>query len=111
LDVNEEEGKLVVSQRRALVESAAEIKRGEVVSGTVTGLRQYGAFLELDGGMNGLLHISQISYDRIENVENVFTIGQRVKVRHDTSVSLSKLLLNAFSDTGQCMIFFFEWSR
>ena len=81
LDVNEEEGKLVVSQRRALMETQnSEPKRGEVVSGTVTGLRQYGAFLELDGGVAGLLHISQISYDRIDNLEDVFTVGQRCKV-------------------------------
>ena len=80
LDVNEEEGKLVVSQRRALMENQAELTRGEVVSGTITGLRQYGAFLELDGGVAGLLHISQISYDRIDNLESLFTIGQRCKV-------------------------------
>lgn len=80
LDVNEEEGKLVVSQRRALMENQTELTRGEVVSGTITGLRQYGAFLELDGGVAGLLHISQISYDRIDNLESLFTIGQRCKV-------------------------------
>jgi small subunit ribosomal protein S1 len=81
LDVNEEEGKIVVSQRRALMETQnSEPKRGEVVSGTVTGLRQYGAFFELDGGVAGLLHISQISYDRIDNLEDVFTVGQRCKV-------------------------------
>jgi predicted RNA-binding protein with RPS1 domain len=51
-----------------------------VVSGTITGLRQYGAFLELDGGIAGLLHISQISYDRIDNLEKLFQIGQRAKV-------------------------------
>jgi len=34
----------------------------------------------LEGGMAGLLHISQISYDRVDNVENIFKIGQRVKV-------------------------------
>ena len=48
--------------------------------GTITGLRNYGAFLELDGGMAGLLHISQISYDRVDNLETLFTIGQRCKV-------------------------------
>ena len=57
-----------------------DLNRGEVVAGTVTGLRQYGAFLELDGGVAGLLHISQISYDRIDNLESLFTIGQRCKV-------------------------------
>merc|ERR1711998_809720 len=49
-------------------------------TGTITGLRNYGAFLELEGGMAGLLHISQISYDRIDNLENLFQIGQKCKV-------------------------------
>lgn len=78
LDVIEDEGKLVVSQRRAM--TPFELKRGEVISGTITGLRQYGAFLELEGGAAGLLHISQISYDRIESLEKVFTLGQKAKV-------------------------------
>lgn len=78
LDVIEDEGKLVVSQRRAM--TPFELKRGEVVSGTITGLRQYGAFLELDGGAAGLLHISQISYDRIDSLERIFTLGQKAKV-------------------------------
>jgi len=81
LDANEEEGKIVLSQRRALLDNqAADLKRGSVVSGTVTGLRQYGVFVELSGGLAGLLHISQISVDRIESLENLFTIGQKCKV-------------------------------
>jgi ribosomal protein S1 len=79
--VNEDEGKLVVSQKRAIMDGQTfDIRRGSVVNGTITGLRNYGAFLELDGGMAGLLHISQISYDRVENLETLFTIGQRCKV-------------------------------
>lgn len=89
LDVNEEEGKVVVSQRRAMMDAQnVDLKKGEVVQGTVTGLRNYGAFLELDGGVAGLLHISQVSYDRVENLENLFSIGQRAKVMiidHDKS--------------------------
>lgn len=81
LDVIEGEGKLVISQRRALAEfQTATFKKGDVVAGTVTGLRNYGAFLELEGGMAGLLHISQISYDRIDNLEKLFQIGQKCKV-------------------------------
>jgi predicted RNA-binding protein with RPS1 domain len=81
LDVNEDEGKLVVSQKRALSDGmTVDLKRGSVVGGTITGLRNYGAFLELDGGMAGLLHISQISYDRVDNLETLFSIGQRCKV-------------------------------
>jgi small subunit ribosomal protein S1 len=81
LDVVEDEGKLVVSQRRALAESNSNIfKKGDVISGTITGLRNYGAFLELEGGTAGLLHISQISYDRVDNLEKLFQIGQKCKV-------------------------------
>lgn len=81
LDVDEEAGKLVVSQKRAVMDGVSfDLKRGSVVSGTITGLRNYGAFLELEGGMAGLLHISQISYDRVDSLETLFTIGQKCKV-------------------------------
>jgi len=81
LEVNEDDGKLVISQRKAKTDNQiASFKRNQVVSGIITGLRIYGAFIELEGGMAGLLHISQISYDRVDNVENIFKIGQRVKV-------------------------------
>lgn len=102
LDVNEQEGKVVVSQRRAMMDAKdMDLTKGEVVSGTITGLRNYGAFLELDGGIAGLLHISQISYDRVESIENLFTIGQRAKVmviEHDKAngrVALSTKTLEA----------------
>jgi len=102
LDVIEDEGKLVISQRRALAEfQTATFKKGDVVAGTITGLRNYGAFLELEGGMAGLLHISQISYDRIDNLEKLFQIGQKCKVmviEHDKTqgrVALSTKTLEA----------------
>jgi small subunit ribosomal protein S1 len=81
LDVNEDEGKVVISQRRAMMDSQTfSFEKGEVVPGTITGLRNYGAFLELDGGIAGLLHISQISFDRVDNLESLFKVGQRAKV-------------------------------
>merc|ERR1719329_43640 len=101
LDVSPDEGKIVLSQRRALTDSQAPIERGAVLKGTITGLRNYGAFLELESGTAGLLHISQISYDRIDNLESMFTIGQEVKVmviEHDQSngrVALSTKTLEA----------------
>jgi small subunit ribosomal protein S1 len=90
LDVDEEEGKIVVSQRRAANELRPELKRGELVAATVTGLRAYGAFCEIDGGMSGLLHISQISSERIDSLEKLFSVGQKLKVfmihRHNHSI-------------------------
>lgn len=54
---------------------------GDVIEGTVTSLQVYGAFVQLDESMNGLLHISQISHDRLSSVEQVLSQGMKIKVR------------------------------
>lgn len=86
LEVNQEDNKLVVSNRKAVVETQmANLSRGDIVAGMVKALKPYGAFIEI-GGMSGLLHISQISYDRIEDLEKVLIPGQQLKcmiIDHD----------------------------
>jgi len=86
LEVNQEDNKLVVSNRRAVVEKQmANLSRGDLVDGVVKALKPYGAFVEI-GGMSGLLHISQISYDRIDDLEKVLQPGQELKcmiIDHD----------------------------
>jgi small subunit ribosomal protein S1 len=86
LEVNQENGKLVVSNRKAIVEQQmADLSRGDLVEGIVKALKPYGAFVEV-GGMSGLLHISQISYDRIDDLEKVLQPGMAVKcmiIDHD----------------------------
>jgi len=86
LEVNEEDNKLVVSNRRAVVEAQMEnLSRGDVIDGIVKALKPYGAFVEV-GGMSGLLHISQISMDRINDLEAVLQPGQKLKcmiIDHD----------------------------
>lgn len=86
LEVNTETNKLVVSNRKAVVEQQmADLSRGDLVNGMVKALKPYGAFVEV-GGMSGLLHISQISYDRIEDLEKVLQPGMQVKcmiIDHD----------------------------
>lgn len=57
---------------------------GDVVEGTVISVKPYGAFVDI-GGASGLLHISQISHDRIANVEKVLSEGDRIKVRGSTN--------------------------
>ena len=52
---------------------------GDVVIGIVQAVKPYGAFVDV-GGLNGLLHISQISHDRVLNVENVLSEGDKLKV-------------------------------
>ena len=86
LEVNQDTNKLVVSNRRAVVEQQmADLSRGDIVQGMVKALKPYGAFVEI-GGMSGLLHISQISYDRIDDLEKVLQPGMQVKcmiIDHD----------------------------
>merc|ERR1712194_885980 len=86
LEVSQDNNKLVVSNRKAVVETQmADLSRGDLVEGVVQALKPYGAFIEV-GGMSGLLHISQISYDRIEDLEQVLQPGMAVKcmiIDHD----------------------------
>jgi small subunit ribosomal protein S1 len=86
LEVNTDTNKLVVSNRKAVVEAQmADLSRGDVVSGLVKALKPYGAFVEV-GGMSGLLHISQISYDHINDLEKVLQPGMQIKcmiIDHD----------------------------
>merc|ERR1711957_490167 len=86
LQVDREEDKLVVSNRRAVVvRQMTQLSRGDIITGEISALKPYGAFVEV-GGMSGLLHISQISYDRIEDLEKVLQPGQQVKcmiIDHD----------------------------
>ena len=58
-----------------------EIEVGEIYEGTVTKIMPFGAFMDLGGGKEGLLHISKISKDRIEKVEDVFKPGDKVWVK------------------------------
>ncbi|HZD48669.1 MAG TPA: S1 RNA-binding domain-containing protein [Silvibacterium sp.] len=86
LDVADED---VVVDRRAVMEEEArstkerrysEVKEGEVVTGTVRSLAEYGAFVDL-GGVDGLLHVGEISWSRVNNPADVLTVGQQVEAK------------------------------
>ncbi len=67
---------------------------GKVVEGTVTGITDFGAFVQLPGGKNGLVHISEISDDYVKRVADYLRKDQKVKVKilsisDDGKVSLS----------------------
>lgn len=88
-------GKAVMKEREeaAKAEKMAEIKAGAVVEGTVESLKDYGAFVLLESGLTGLLHISQISTQRIKHPGVVLKEGQKVTVKiiavGDGKISLS----------------------
>ncbi|MDD6290393.1 MAG: S1 RNA-binding domain-containing protein, partial [Lachnospiraceae bacterium] len=73
-------------------ELLAKIQVGDVIEGTVKNVTDFGAFIDL-GGVDGLLHISEMSWGRVENPKKVFTVGQKVRVFikniSDTKIALS----------------------
>jgi small subunit ribosomal protein S1 len=88
LKMDRRRGNIVVSRRTVLEESRAEqrheivanLAEGQVIDGTVKNLTDYGAFVDL-GGIDGLLHVTDIAWRRVNHPSEVLTIGQQVKVR------------------------------
>ena len=99
LDLNEEEGRVSLSLKATTpgpwdgVEQ--KLAAGDVIEGTVKRLTDFGAFVEVLTGIDGLVHISQISHKRVENPKDVLKVGQEVTVKvlevnaADERVSLS----------------------
>src|SRR5947209_11996274 len=88
LEVNRKRNRLIVSQRAAQDEDRArqreelfeKLQMGDVVTGKVSGVTSYGAFVNL-GGADGLIHISELSWDRINNVSDMLQVGDEVEVK------------------------------
>ena len=72
----------VVAQERELqrAETLANLQEGMIVAGTVKNITEYGAFIDL-GGMDGLLHITDMSWGRIKHPSEMFAVGDEVKVK------------------------------
>lgn len=84
---------LIVAEKAKLQEELlARINVGDVVTGTVKNITDFGAFIDL-GGADGLLHISEMSWGRVENPKKVFKVGDEVTVFikdiKDTKIALS----------------------
>ena len=111
----EEDGKVFIysqdeeNSKKALkmVEDIAkDIEVGQVYEGTVARIMNFGAFIELGGGKEGLLHISKISKERIKNVEDVLKVGDVIKVKvieidDQGRINLSKKALEEDEEKGE----------
>jgi polyribonucleotide nucleotidyltransferase len=64
-----------------ILSQTAEAKVGEIYEGTVIRITNFGAFIEILPGKDGLLHISQLAKGRVERVEDVLSLGQKIKVK------------------------------
>lgn len=108
LKMDKRRGNIVVSRRAVLEETRAEqrqelvenLKEGQVLEGVVKNITDYGAFVDL-GGVDGLLHVTDIAWRRVNHPTEVLSIGQTVKVQvikvnHETQrISLGMKQLEA----------------
>ena len=99
-EFNPRRNRIIGDRRQLLVAERAEKQKelfeklqiGDRIEGTVKNVTDFGAFIDL-GGVDGLLHISEMSWGRIENPKKVFQVGEKVTVLvkdiHDTKIALS----------------------
>ncbi len=88
LKMDRRRGNIVVSRRSILEETRAEqrqeivknLKEGQVVEGVVKNITDYGAFVDL-GGIDGLLHVTDMSWKRVNHPSEILTVGETVKVQ------------------------------
>lgn len=87
IELDRQRNRLILSERAAAKDwrqeqkdrLLAEIKRGDVLTGTVTSLAAFGAFVDI-GGADGLIHLSEIAWHRLEHPAEVLHVGQEVQV-------------------------------
>jgi len=116
IEVDQDRRRLIFSEREAQKEwraqqkarLLAELKEGDVVTGTVTGLRDFGAFVNL-GGADGLIHVSELAWHRVDHPRDVLKVGQEIEVfvlsldRSTNRIALSRkrLLPDPWSDASE----------
>ena len=107
LKMDRRRGNIVVSRRTVLEETRAEqrqelvqnLEEGQVIDGAVKNITDYGAFVDL-GGIDGLLHVTDIAWRRVNHPTEMLSIGQQVKVKiikinhetHRISLGMKQLL-------------------
>ena len=88
IDINDEGAVSICGTDKAMLEKAADMIRiittdfeeGQIFTGKVVGIKEFGAFIEFAPGKEGMVHISKIAKERINRVEDVLTLGDEVKV-------------------------------
>jgi small subunit ribosomal protein S1 len=115
LKMDRRRGNIVVSRRTVLEESRAEqrseivqnLEEGQVVDGVVKNITDYGAFVDL-GGIDGLLHVTDMAWRRVNHPTEILSIGQTVKVQiirinqetHRISLGMTQLESDPWGDIG-----------
>ena len=106
------EGKLIFSEKNSVAgqdktEAVAKFKVGDEVDGKVTGMVDFGVFVKIDEGLEGLVHISEIDWALVEDPKTRFKVGDKVRVRvievkeGKVSLSIKALKPNPWADAGK----------
>jgi len=111
IDVNEADEKLIVSEKSAWEEkqnkSLANYKVGDTVEGKITGVVDFGAFVEFADNLEGLIHISELAWQRIDHPKQIVKVGEHVKAKiiaienSKISLSLKQLINDPWKDVAK----------
>jgi len=98
IDVDEADNKLIVSEKAAWEEEQKEVlsqfKVGDAVEGKVTAVTDFGVFVEFGPQLEGLIHISELAWQRIDNPEDIVKVGEKIKAEI-ISIEGSKIFLSS----------------
>lgn len=85
LSLNEEKGKISLGLKQTTPEPWSQVgtkyQIGGIITGKVVQIKEYGAFVELEAGLDGLVHISEIANKRVENVSDELSLGQEITAK------------------------------
>lgn len=98
MDFNEKEDKLIVSEKAAWSEQQKDViskyKPGTIVEGRVTAITDFGVFISFGDNLEGLIHISELAWQRIENPANIMKVGDKIKAEI-INIDGAKIFLSA----------------
>ncbi len=97
INVDESDNKLILSEKSAWEKEQKQVisnyKVGGVVDGKITGVVEFGAFIEFGEGLEGLIHISELAWQRIDDPKDIIKVGDKIKAKiisvEGTKISLS----------------------
>ncbi len=111
IDVDKKEDKLIFSEKETeageLKNIISKYKIGDVVEGEITGIVDFGVFIKIENGLEGLAHISELDWGLVEDPEKMFEVGQKIPAQiigiKDDKISLSikALKFNPWEEAGK----------
>lgn len=97
IGIDETNKKVIFSEKEVEIEEKSSLfkkyKVGEIVKAKVVGISPFGAFVELDDKVKGLIHISEIAWQKVENIEDILKVGDEIEAKI-ISIDNSKISLS-----------------